>query len=92
MANILTKISISVSGIIIAVYVLSLIKVMCYERKINNLYKELENKIQKEKERAVAMPFIEGAIKNLKEEYEPKIKELERKRRFILQKLPFIKK
>ncbi len=72
-------------------FVVSLFRVRNYERKINKLYNELEAKINKEKERQASMPFIEGAIKKLKEEYEPKIKELEKERKFILDKLPFIK-
>jgi hypothetical protein len=61
-------------------YIISLVRAWLYEKEIN-----------KEKDQPVAMPIIEGAIKKLKKDYEPKIKELERKRQFILDKLPFIK-
>jgi len=72
-------------------YIITLIRAWLYEKEINKLYDELREKIKKEKERRAAMPNIELSIKNLKEEYDPKIKELERKRQFILDKLPFIK-
>jgi len=72
-------------------FIISLFRVWKCEGKINKLYTELETKINKEKERPVVTALIEGAIKKLKEEYKPKIEELERKRKFILDKLPFIK-
>ena len=72
-------------------FVISLFRVRNYEREINKLYSELEIKIEQEKDRLASMPAIERRIKNLKEGYELKIKELERKRKFILDKLPFIK-
>jgi len=72
-------------------YIISLIRIWLYERKINKLYKELETGINKERQRKAPMAFIEGAIKKLKEDYEAKIEESKRKRRFILDKLPFVK-
>jgi hypothetical protein len=72
-------------------FVISLFRVYGYEKGINKLYIELEDKIDKEKKRPAPMCFIKGRIEKLKTEYEPKIKELERKRQFILDKLPFIK-
>ena len=72
-------------------FVLSLFRVWNYERKINKLYDELEDKTEKEKDRLASMPAIERRIKNLKENYGVKIKKLERERRYILDKLPFIK-
>jgi len=72
-------------------FVISLFRVWNYERKINKLYSELEVQIEEEKNRLVSMPIIEGRIKKLKEDYKPRIKGLERKRQFILEKLPFIK-
>ena len=71
--------------------IISLFRIKSYERKINELYSELEVKTEQEKDKLASMPAIERRIKNLKEDYELKIKELERKRKFILDKLPFIK-
>ena len=63
-----------------------------YEKQINKLYEEKEEKIEKERRSTKLTAHIEGAIKNIKEEYKPKIEELERKRRFLLDKVPFLKK
>lgn len=72
-------------------FIVSLFQVRSYERKINELHKELEAKIDNEKERLASLSIIEDRIKIIKEEYNPRIKELERNRRFILGKLPFIR-
>lgn len=89
----LAKISIIIGGIIVGVYIVSLILVMFYEREINKLEEQKQNEINKIRNRSgVDMFFVEGTIKKINEEYSPKIEKLERKRRFILEKLPFIKK
>jgi len=86
------NISLLVGGIIALIYIISLIRVMLYERKINKLTKELENKISQAKLRRASMVTIEAMINKLKEDCEPEIEKLQRKRRFILEKLPFIKR
>ncbi|MEA1936974.1 MAG: hypothetical protein U9N04_02575 [Patescibacteria group bacterium] len=63
-----------------------------YEKQINKLYKEKEEKIKKERRSTKLTMHIEGAIENIEKEYNPKIKELERKRRFLLDKIPFLRK
>ena len=65
---------------------------MWYERKINQLHAELEEKIELEKHKPVAMTVINGRIEQYKMIYDPKIARLEKKRRFILDKLPFIRR
>lgn len=80
------------TGIFALVYFWSLVRVMCYERKINKLHAGLEEKIEHEKHEPIAMPVINGRIEQHKMVYEPRISELERKRRFILDKLPFIRR
>jgi len=84
----------AVGFIIIIIVCLALRALWLYEKKINFLYKERDKKIEEEKERMKGRltGILEAKIKNLEEEYNPKIEELERKRRFILEKLPFIKK
>lgn len=72
-------------------FIINLFCVRCYEIKINKLYQELKIKIDQEKNRLASMQAIERRIENLKESYESKIEELERNRKFILDKLPFIK-
>lgn len=79
------------TGILVLIYFGSIARVMWYERKINQLNDELEEKIEYEKSQPVAMPVINGRIEQYKIVYEPRISELERKRRFILDKLPFIR-
>ncbi len=80
-------------GIIIALlYFCSLVRVMWYERKINKLHSELEEKMDYERSQPQSVISINGRIDRWKMIYEPKISESERKRRFILEKLPFIKK
>jgi len=72
-------------------FVVNLFKARNYEKKIKGLYKELEVNIDEEKKRRTSMEIINLRIKYLKEEYKPKIEELERERKFLLDKLPFIK-
>lgn len=83
----------TIVGVIIgSLYFGSLARVMWYERKINQLHAELEEKIELEKHKPVAMTVINGRIEQYKMIYDPKIARLEKKRRFILDKLPFIRR
>ena len=68
------------------------LKSIKYEKQINKLYREKEEKIEKERKRPISKGFFEGFVKNIEKEYQYKIKELERKRRFLLDKIPFLKK
>ena len=63
--------------IILGVYIFS-------ETEINKLNNELEQKILKEKDRLATMAFINGRIQKIKEEYDPKFKQLKWRRNFIL--------
>lgn len=91
--TIIVEVIVAIVGVIIVpLYFGSLFRVMWYERKINQLNDELEEKIKYEKSQPVAMSVINGRIEKFKAMYEPKIARLERKRRFILDKLPFIKR
>lgn len=72
-------------------FIITLFKVRNYERKIAGLYKDLELRIDEEKKRKASMDIINIRIQYLREKYRPNIEELERRRRFILDKLPFIK-
>lgn len=71
-------------------FLVQLVRLKYYERRIDQTYEELENKRAQEKERKVAMPTIEKSISHLEEDYQPKIEKLERKRKFILDKVPFV--
>jgi hypothetical protein len=81
-----------VGTIIALLYFGSLLRVMWYERKINQLYAELESENTHTESLPESRQFIKGKIQRNNEVYEPKITNLKRKRMFILEKLPFIKK
>lgn len=68
------------------------IKVYCLERKINALYKEKEERIKKQKESVTSFYIMNGELARIEGEYKQKIEPIERKRGFILDKLPFFKK
>lgn len=74
------------------IYFISLFRVMWYERGINKLKEEMNDKIEFEKGQPQSQTTIYGRIDRVKDIYNPQIEKLERKRRFILDKLPFIRK
>jgi len=92
------KIGLSVLGVIFFVsYVIGVIRLMLYERNINTLHEESEKEIAalEESKRPVdqsARQQIDWRISLMKESYDKRIETLERKRRFLLEKLPFFKK
>ena len=88
----ISKILFYVGIAIVAIYLGGLIRVVFYERRINKLHSELNEKIEKEKQRCVVLSDITAGINKLKDNYSVQIDDLERKRRFILDKLPFLKK
>jgi len=83
---------IPITVLVTLVAIIIFIKISRIEKQINKLYKKKEGKIEKENKSTKTTEHIEGAIKNIKEEYKPRIEELERKRRFLLDKVPFLKK
>jgi hypothetical protein len=92
MSELLTKISFGVGIFIIFIYVASLLRVIYYEYRINKFFKKIDQETTKIKERPISMWFMKGQIEQVEAKYKPEIEKLERKRRFILEKLPFIKK
>ncbi len=75
------------------VYVISMIRVLLIEHKIKNLENDRDKEIQQVKNvPGVVKVIVEGQISNIKDRYESKLSVLRRDRRFILDKLPFIKK
>jgi len=93
MQDTFTKISIIVAVFVVIIYITSLVRVMLYEKKINKLNDDLENKILKlESQPGMLQCHFKGSVEKVKKNYISKIKRLERKRRFIIEKLPFIKK
>lgn len=82
-----------ITGLIFLWYVTGIIRVIIIERKI----KEIDCVMQKKKDELKKNPGLiistaEGLKKRIEEEYKPRIDRLERDRRFILDKLPLLKK
>lgn len=85
------------NGLIIISIILflgGLARVIYYEYRINKLNKEKEEKINGKsgQGRGITLAIIQGQQKKIKIEYDKKIEILERKRRFILDKLHFLRK
>lgn len=78
-----------VLGIGFLIYFYSKIKLL--DSKIENKHREFEEKRDKQRERPVTQLSIDGQIKNLEREKEELLAPLERERKRILSKIPFIK-
>lgn len=78
--------------ILALLYCYGLIRLFIYERKLNQLYKKLEVDVSNAKQMGETISFAEGEVAKAREIIRPQIEELERKRRFLLDKLPLIKK
>lgn len=74
------------------VYIGSLVRIIIYERRINKLTDELNEKAEFERGQPQSQTTVDGRIDRHRMIYEPKIADLKRKRKFILEKLPFIRK
>ncbi len=71
--------------------VMSYVRVVIIERDLKIKYKELNNAIEAEKQKPVLQSIMDGRILQIKEKNKFIFEELERKRRYILDKIPFIK-
>lgn len=80
-----------VTSVALILYLYSMAYLLYYERKLNKLYENLETSVSKAKERGETRDFSEGEVAKARETARPQIEELERKRRFLLDKMPFIK-
>ena len=93
LATIFSGISIILFCVVLKIVLIDLPKI---EKQINKLHKEKEEKIRsKNKDYNVYQVEVEGVkemFNNEIEDYDLRIEELERKRRFCLDKLPFLKK
>lgn len=81
-----------VGGLIIIWYVVGLARVFWYEWKINKIHDLLEKSPKEIKKEGISTVGINARMANLEREWLPKLKRMERKRKFILDKLPFIKR
>lgn len=67
--------------------------IMAYYRFAEErIYKDWKNKSEKVKSQTIEMPFIKGQLKILQEKFQPKIDDLNRKKQFLKDIMPFIKK
>lgn len=73
-------------------WIVSIIRIFNLERRINKMYEEQNKKINKIKNQPVAMPIINGQIAKVKEDNLSELEELQRKRKFILDKIPLLRK
>jgi cell division protein FtsL len=89
----MNKILYLVGILIVLTYIFSLIRIKYFEFIINRLHKEKETRIASEsgQGRGIPLSIIQAKKNKISIEYNKKIETLERKRRFILEKLPFIK-
>ncbi len=69
----------------------SLLRVMLYEIKIEKIEIKKHGEIEKIKKQPIAMPYIEGQTKVVIAKYESISSQLIRRRKFILERLPFFK-
>jgi hypothetical protein len=95
-SNLIKEISISFAAVLFIIcsfwIFINLLRVMCYEIKIENLEKERQKEINEIKiKTGQAIDFVEGQIRRVNENYNPVIDNIRRKRNFILDRTPFIK-
>lgn len=80
-------------GLGTVLFVSGLGRVFLYEKKINKLYEERDREIMRVKGGMITMfKDTEMKIRDVREHYSLNIEKMQRKRRFILDKLPLIKK
>ena len=86
-----------VGGILFVSYIIGFIRVILFERKINNLHEQRDKEV--ETLEATKPPLdqsgrqqVDMRIGLVTESYSKQIETVERRRRFLLDKLPFIKR
>ncbi len=81
--------------VLMILYIVNIFRVWLYERQINKVCDTRDKEIQQIKSfgtSGITIGFVEGSIKVEREKWQAKLDELERKRRFILDKLPLMRK
>jgi len=73
-------------------WMINFIMVFLYNYREEKIYSEWKREANKIKNQPVALPVINLRLKNLEEKYQPIISELERKRQFMRDIMPVIKK
>ncbi|TSC75114.1 MAG: hypothetical protein G01um101430_615 [Parcubacteria group bacterium Gr01-1014_30] len=73
-------------------YIVGLARVIFYERNINKTHDFLERSRKEIKKEGLSVDGINARMSELEREWLPKLEKMKRKRRFILDKLPFIRR
>ena len=73
-------------------WIINFIVVSLYNYREEKIYNEWKKEADKIKSRPIPVPLINGQLKNLEEKYQPKLSVLERKRQFVRDIMPLIKK
>jgi len=79
-------------AIFTVLYWINFARVFFLEREINRLYKERDDKVKEIREAPTSTHIIEVKTHMTLRNYNERIEPLERKRRFIMEKLPFLRK
>lgn len=83
--------SLKVCVFVIFLYiVISYIRAIRIEKKINKYYSQMNDEINQQNTGGL-ISVIEGRKEMIRKKYEVNIREAERKRRFIIEKIPFFK-
>ena len=73
-------------------YWVNFVRIYFLEMKINKFYAERDNKVKEIRKSTGLTTTIEGQSNMVIRNYNEQIEPLERKRRFIIEKLPFLKR
>lgn len=79
-------------AIFTVLYWVNFARIYFLEREINRLYEERDKKVKEIRTAPIATNVIEGKTRMALRNYNEQIEPLERKRKFIIEKLPFLKK
>lgn len=94
----ITQICIAIfGGVLFVSYVIGFIRVILFERKINGLHEQSDTEVEaleatKPQLDQSGRQEVDRQIGLIKDGYSKQIETVERKRRFLLDKLPFIKR
>lgn len=73
-------------------YWINFVRICFLERKINKFYNERDDKVKEIRKSTGLTTTIEGKSNQVLRDYNDQIEPLERKRKFIIEKLPFLNK
>lgn len=82
-----------VGGVVLAILIaVSYLKAWLLERQIEELYKKRDEELKLESGRPVAMEIMRRRMNAVSQKYRGQMNPLIRQRRYILEKLPFLRK